>query len=88
MAKTVAALFENRSEAYSAVQELVDHGFARDDISIMAHDDTKIDGYTTMDDDTSGAAQGAGIGAALGGVGGLLYCARDKMKLLRTSGKS
>jgi len=72
MAKTVAALFENRSEAHSAVQELVDHGFAHDDISIMAHDNTQRDGYTTTDDDASGAAQGAGIGAALGGVGGLL----------------
>jgi len=72
MAKTVAALFENRSEAHSAMQELVDHGFSRDDISIMAQDDTQREGYTTIDDDTSGAAQGAGIGAAIGGVGGLV----------------
>jgi len=72
MAKTIAALFENRGEASGAVQDLVDQGFARDDISLMAHDDTQREGYTTTDDDTSGAAQGAGIGAALGGVGGLV----------------
>jgi stress response protein YsnF/uncharacterized membrane protein len=72
MAKTVAALFEERSEAYSAVQELVDHGFVRDDISVMVHDESKREGYTKTHDDMRGTAQGAGIGAALGGAGGLV----------------
>jgi len=72
MAKTVAALFDNRTEAYNAVQDLVDHGFTRSDISLMTHDETSSEGYTTTDDDVSGALQGAGIGAAVGGVGGLL----------------
>jgi stress response protein YsnF len=72
MAKTIAALFENRGDASRAVQDLVEQGFARDDISLMAHDETHRDGDTTTDDDSSGAAQGAGMGAALGGVGGLV----------------
>jgi len=72
MAKTVAALFENSSEAYGAVKELLEHGFAHDDISVMTHDATSSDDVVTDDDSVSGIAGGAGIGAALGGVGGLV----------------
>jgi stress response protein YsnF len=72
MAKTIAALFDNHAEAHKAVQDLVDHGFSRDDISVMAHDEAGSDGYTTTDEGPSGLAQGAGIGAALGGIGGLV----------------
>ncbi|MGE3539756.1 MAG: DUF2382 domain-containing protein [Candidatus Tectimicrobiota bacterium] len=73
MAKTVAALFENRAEATSAVQDLVAHDVARDDISLITHEGTSRDVDAATDtDEASGAAVGAGIGAALGGVGGLL----------------
>ena len=72
MAKTIAALFENRDDAYGAVHDLVTHGFARDDISVMAHGDTTHDGQETIEDGPSGLAQGAGIGAAVGGIGGLV----------------
>ena len=72
MAKTVAALFENGSEAYGAVKELLEHGFAHDDISVMTHEATSSDDVVTDDDSVSGVAGGAGIGAALGGVGGLV----------------
>ncbi len=65
MARTIPALFENHDEASRAVQDLVSHGFARDDISVMARDDIKRDGR-------SGLARGAGIGAAAGGIGGLV----------------
>src|SRR5262245_29719516 len=36
MAKTVAALSHGPTAAYSAVQDLIDHGFARDTIGVMA----------------------------------------------------
>jgi uncharacterized membrane protein len=72
MAKTIAALFDSSTEAYRAVQDLVDHGFARNDISVMAHADTYGDADVTTDDGPSGLAQGAGIGAALGGISGLV----------------
>jgi uncharacterized membrane protein len=76
MAKTVAALFDNHTTAYSAVQDLVDHGFARDTIGVMSRDDTVSDGTATTRVATpggpSGVAQGAGIGAALGGLSGVI----------------
>src|SRR6266481_3156757 len=65
MAKTVAALFDKRTEAFGTVQELVDHEFARGDISLMTHDDTPREGSTTTDYGRSGGAQGARIDAAL-----------------------
>ena len=72
MAKIIAALFEHRTEAHSAVEDLVAHGFARDDIGVIAHDDTHGASHVTPDDGPSGLAQGAGIGAAVGGIGGLV----------------
>lgn len=71
MAKTVIGLFDSMSEAREVVQELIDSGFQRDDISIVSRQDDK---YVTErgDDRTSGAAMGAGAGAAVGGMGGLL----------------
>ena len=76
MAKTVAALFDTRTAAYSAVQDLIDHGFARDTIGVMAHDDTRSAGHATTRVATpgspSGVAQGAGLGAALGGLAGVI----------------
>lgn len=80
MTRTVVALFDNFSTANAALRELVDNGFSRDDISMMANDRSGEYGrYLESGDavgDTSGAAQGAGvgagIGAALGGLGGLL----------------
>jgi len=76
MAKAVAALFDSHTAAYSAVQDLVDHGFERDTIGVMAHDDTNSDDRVTTRVATPGGpsrvTRGAGAGAALGGMGGLL----------------
>lgn len=76
MQKTVVALFDNLGTAQEAVQELLDNGFGRDDISVVR---TNQQGdYTTGEvvesgeGDASGAAAGAGIGAVLGGLAGLL----------------
>ena len=68
----IIGLFEDRREAESAVQQLVNSGVSRDYISIVSRDDNEDTRDLKSDDDTSGAAKGAGIGAALGGVGGLL----------------
>jgi hypothetical protein len=82
MARTVVAIFRNFQHANDAVRELVDHGFKRDDISIVAHNSQDAAGYTTTgrtaaegtvaDETGAGAGVGAGIGAAIGGIGGLL----------------
>src|SRR6266545_6004789 len=49
MAKTVAALFDKRTEALGAVQDLVDQEFVRGDIILMTHDDTPREGSTATD---------------------------------------
>ena len=65
MARTIPALFENHDRASRAVQDLVSHGFARDDISVMTRNGTRHNGR-------SGLARGAGLGAAAGGISGLV----------------
>jgi len=71
MAKTVIGLFDNLGDAQRVVQELVDSGFQREDISLISREG---DQYITErgDERTSGAVMGAGAGAAVGGLGGLL----------------
>jgi uncharacterized protein (TIGR02271 family) len=80
----VVGLFDSRSEAHSTVQQLVNSGFDREDISLVSQDSDRESnelkthpGISGSDlsipkDDTSGALKGAGIGAAVGGIGGLL----------------
>ena len=80
----IVGLFDSRSEAHSTVQQLVNSGFDREDISLVSQDSAResnegkthpgISGsdLSKATDDTSGALKGAGIGAAVGGIGGLL----------------
>ncbi len=85
MTRTVIALYDNFQDANMAVRELVDNGFNRDDISLMAGDESgqysryiDSDEYRnrSMTEDTTAASSGAGVGASigatLGGIGGLL----------------
>ncbi|HEY0099898.1 MAG TPA: YsnF/AvaK domain-containing protein [Pyrinomonadaceae bacterium] len=80
MAKTVIGLFDNRAEAQSVVQELLSENFRREDISVMSK---KLEGqdagderveYVEEDGDEQikDMAKGAGTGAAIGGLAGLL----------------
>jgi hypothetical protein len=79
MSKVVVALYDNFEHARMAVEELVNNGFRRDEVSLVASDD-KGDFKRYLDtphgeeaeDIGEGAAAGAGIGATLGGIGGLL----------------
>jgi len=77
MAKTVVGLFDTFSEAQNVVQALLDTGFQRDDISLIANDARGEYGQTrTVGNTGSSTAEGAGAGAVgggvLGGVVGLL----------------
>lgn len=86
MARTVVAIYDDFQSANSAVRDLVDSGFPRDNISLIANNSRGEYGYTGTDtasnvgtssesvaDETgAGAGVGAGIGAAIGGIGGLL----------------
>lgn len=75
MARTIVGLFDNATEAQIAVRDLVQMGIAREDIGVMGH----RSGHWELDreamaDDTAAedAITGAGVGAALGGIGGFL----------------
>ncbi len=72
MNKTVVALYDDRSSAENAVKELVDRGFAREEISTMTPGEKDGEYVTENESRKEGAAVGAGIGATLGGIGGLL----------------
>ncbi len=69
MTKTVTGLFDNYSDATSAVNQLKAAGISDSDISIVSNN---ADGRYKNDDVAEDAGAGAGIGAAVGGVGGLL----------------
>ncbi len=75
MTKTVVALYDEVSAANQAVNELVNNGFQREDISVMTPDAAGEHGRQLENVDgaaAQGAGIGAGLGAALGGFGGLL----------------
>ena len=70
MAKTIVGLFENRAQAQQLVEQLRAGDSAGEDISMMSPGDAANEG--AGGDRASGIAVGAGTGAALGGIGGLL----------------
>jgi uncharacterized protein (TIGR02271 family) len=80
MAKTVVGLMDNFGEAQSVVRDLVDSGFERNDIGMMANEENARAHATGtgkgkrkgQDDAGKAALTGAGTGAALGGVAGFL----------------
>jgi hypothetical protein len=73
--KTIVGVFNSVSEAQGAVRDLEAEGISRSDISVVANKSAA--GYDTLDktDKASDVVADAGIGAAIGGVGGLLLSA-------------
>jgi uncharacterized membrane protein len=77
MTKTIVGYFDHYHQAQEAVRALVDSGFPRNDISLVASDPageyTQYEAKSsTVEDEISSTATGAGAGAVVGGVGGLL----------------
>lgn len=76
MTKTIVGVYDNVQTAHSVINELVQAGFDRNNISLVANDaEKRYAGYLDKgDNDVDGGdvATGAGIGAAIGGLGGLL----------------
>lgn len=80
MTVTISRLYDNHSQAQSAVQRLESAGVPHSDISMVANNsdswfssDKKVDrDRDGVDDRAEGAGKGAGIGAGVGGAAGLL----------------
>lgn len=83
MAKTVVGLMDSPAEAQRVIQELIDCGFERSTIGVMASGRQGGDASAATSDDGSAdqgepedrgrsALKGAGAGAALGGIAGLV----------------
>ena len=75
MMKTVVGTYDNVQTAYAVANDLISAGYSRNDISVVANDAKKeYARYTDANyvDSTDDVAKGAGIGAAIGGLGGLL----------------
>ncbi len=72
MAKTIVGLFDTTQEAQSVVQDLVNSGFQRNTISLVANNATGTNETGSTQDHSSGenAAKGAGAGAVTGGLVG------------------
>jgi hypothetical protein len=81
-AKTVIALFEFEEEANRAADELVEHGFRREQVNIIAgHDLSRPEEHVSASENVEGKVMGAvgkglavggGLGAIAGGVSSLL----------------
>ncbi|MGH2537693.1 MAG: general stress protein, partial [Candidatus Promineifilaceae bacterium] len=69
--QTLVAVYDNLSDAQAAVNDLVNAGFNRRDISLMASD---AEGRYTgeLESTAEGTATGAVTGGVLGGVTGAL----------------
>ena len=69
MTKTIVALYDEFANARQAVEALVDAGFERDDISMVASDASGEYAEYVNEDVT--AEEGAGFGAVVGALVGL-----------------
>lgn len=73
MTTTLVALYDDVRTAHQVVDDLHNHNFERDNISLIARDaDSRYASYTESYEGDNDAAEGAGIGAVIGGIGGLL----------------
>jgi uncharacterized protein (TIGR02271 family) len=74
MAKTVIGLMDNFDEAQELVDDLIKKGFNRDAIGIVAREGSKEPGKERRPEkeQMAGVKTGAGAGAAVGGIAGLL----------------
>ncbi|WP_188612821.1 general stress protein [Chelatococcus reniformis] len=73
MKQTITGLFDSYDAARSAVEQLEAEGVPHSDISLVAnHGEGAADDRVRESDTGEDAAKGAGIGAVIGGAGGLL----------------
>ena len=70
MAKLITGLFKSRTSAQKAVEDLVNHGYSRDDISLLMSDATR--GREFGLEMSTKAPEGMATGATIGGVLGAI----------------
>jgi hypothetical protein len=69
----VTGLFKNRAAAEAAVDAIIKRGYTRDDISVLMSDATKNKEFAVQT--KSHAADGMGVGGAIGGTVGAVLLA-------------
>jgi hypothetical protein len=84
--KTIVGIFSSVQDAQRAAHDLENAGISRSDISVVASKnvvgfDNLNESSTSTSSKTSDVVADAGIGAAIGGVGGLLLSAAGMMTL-------
>jgi len=84
--KTVAGIFDNKIVADTAVAQLLDVGFTKDDISLIMSEETKKTFFSSTDDEANRTAKGAAAGATLGGALGALIAGLTVAGSIVTSG--
>lgn len=72
-ARLVTGIFDTRHAAEAAVQQLVQYGRSREDISMMMSDATRTKEFGF--ENRTHAAESAGIGGAIGGTAGAIIAA-------------
>jgi len=73
MTKSLIGTYTNMETASKVVNDLVNAGFHRNSISLIANNaDDQYSSYVQPDVTLDDTAKGAGAGAAIGGIGGLL----------------
>jgi len=79
--KTIVGVFNSVQDANATVHDLELQGISRDQISVVANKNAS--GFETLEDrdKTSDVVADAGIGAAIGGVGGLLLSAAGALTI-------
>lgn len=78
--RAVVGVYRNEEEAMKAINDLVEMGYKKDDISVLAQDRDQLDRIKDDGDLSTestknvgkGAATGAAAGGVLGGVGALI----------------
>lgn len=70
--KTVMAVYDSRDQARHAVEALLDRGFTRDEVSLLAGGKGEETLHNLESPEEHNAGTGATTGGVLGGLGGLL----------------
>jgi hypothetical protein len=73
----MTAIFPDRKHADLAYDAVADHGYSRDEISVMMSDETRRNHFDDGVEVTHGtkAAEGAGVGGTIGGAVGAVLAA-------------